>query len=140
MRQRYFIGLIAVVGVTSRLWAQRGRGGGPLYDVKSEVKITGTVQEVQQFSGRSGGTGTHLVLSTDAGTLDVHVGPTAYIAQQQFSFAKGDSIEVLGSKINLSGTDTLLAREITKGGKTLSLRDKDGFPLWSGRGRGGIPN
>jgi hypothetical protein len=72
------------------------------------------------------------MLKTDSETLDVHVGPSSYIAGQQFSFAKGDQIEVLGSRVTLGGKPVLLARTITKDGKTLVLRDEQGFPQWSG--------
>ncbi len=142
MKHRYVVSLmiLSLIGVMPLLWAQGRMGGGRrLYDVKSEVKVAGSVEEVQQFTGRRGWSGTHLVLRTDSGTLDVHVGPTAYIEKQQFSFAKGDSIEVLGSQIKLSGKDTLLAREITKDGKKLTLRDQNGFPLWSRRGQSASP-
>ncbi len=105
------------------------------YDPKTEVKIKGTVEDVQQHEGRRGGTGTHLILKTDSGTLPVHVGPSAYIAKKQFSFSKGDQIEVLGSKVSLAGTETLIAREITKEGKTLVLRNAQGIPEWAGANR-----
>jgi hypothetical protein len=114
-------------------WAQGGPGlGRRNYDPKTEVTVKGTIEEVQQQEGRRGWTGTHLLLKTDSGTLAVHVGPSAYIAKQQFSFAKGDAIEVLGSKVTMAGKDTLLAREITKDGKTLVLRNAQGIPEWAG--------
>ncbi len=105
------------------------------YDPKTETTIKGTVDDVQQLPGKGAATGTHLMLKTESGTVDVHVGPTSYLAKQQFSFAKGDQIEVTGSKI---GTDTIIAREIKKDGKALTLRDTQGIPAWS-RG-GGSPN
>lgn len=103
-----------------------------MYDPKSEVTVKGTVQDVQQQTGKNGWSGTHLTLKADAGTFDVHVGPSSYIAQKQFSFAKGDKIEVVGSKVTISGKEALLAREITKDGKTLVLRNAQGVPEWSG--------
>ncbi len=100
------------------------------YDPKTEVKMKGTVADVQQHPGKRGGTGTHLILKTESGSLPVHVGPSSYIAKKQFSFSKGDQIEVLGSKVSLAGTETLIAREITKEGKTLVLRNAQGIPEW----------
>lgn len=107
----------------------------PRYDPKNETTISGTVDDVQTYTGRRRGTGTHLVLKTDSGTSDVHVGPTAYIDKQQFSFSKGDHIEVLGSQSKIGNKDVVLAREITKEGKKLVLRDQSGVPMWSGRNR-----
>jgi DNA/RNA endonuclease YhcR with UshA esterase domain len=102
------------------------------YDPKTEVTVKGTVEDVQEIAGRNGRTGTHLLLKTDSGTLPVHVGPSAYILKNQFSFSKGDEISVLGSKVTIAGKETLLAREITKDGKTLVLRNAQGIPEWAG--------
>jgi DNA/RNA endonuclease YhcR with UshA esterase domain len=127
--------LFAVAAVLAVSVAALAQGPSPRrrrYDPKTEITVKGTVEDVQQYTGRHGMTGVHLILKTDSSTLDVHVGPSAYISQQHFSFAKGDSIEVVGSKITLRGTETLLAREITKDGKTLVLRDAQGIPQWAG--------
>lgn len=105
------------------------------YDPKTEVTIKGTVEDVQQHAGKRGGTGTHLIVKTESGTLPVHVGPSFYIAKKQFSFSKGDQVEVLGSKVPIAGKETILAREITKGGKTLVLRNAQGIPEWAGGNR-----
>jgi hypothetical protein len=59
------------------------------------------------------------------------------VTQSGFSFAKGDQIEVLGSRVRVGATDALLAREVQKDGKTLVLRDANGIPKWS-RGRRGV--
>ena len=118
--------------VTTIASAQYGRGGMPQYDPKTEVTVKGTIQDVQQQTGKRGWSGTHLILKTDAGTFDVHVGPSSYIAQKEFSFAKGDTIDVVGSKITITSKEALLAREITKDGKTLVLRNGQGIPEWSG--------
>lgn len=102
------------------------------YDLKTETTIKGTVEEVQQQTGRRGWSGIHLLVKTDAGTITVHVGPSSYVADKQFSFAKGDAVEIVGSKVTMAGSDALIAREITKDGKTLVLRNAQGIPEWSG--------
>ena len=129
-----FIAVI-VFGMTTAAPAQGPRSSGPIYDPKTETKVTGTVEDVQQQNHGGWGTGTHLTLRTDSETLDVHVGPSQYVVSKQFSFAKGDRIEVLGSKVKIGTADALIAREITKGDKTLALRNAQGIPLWSRRGQ-----
>jgi len=109
--------------------AQRGMRN---YDPSTETTVKGTVEEVKQVSGQHGWNGTHLMLRTEAGQMDVHAGPSSYIAAQGFSFAKGDQIEVLGSKVKLGGSEALIAREIKQGDKTLVLRNAQGIPQWSG--------
>ncbi len=123
---------LLVLGLGIAAFAQ-GPHGMRNYDPKTEVTVKGMVEDVQQqVAGKKGQMGTHLVLKTDSGTLPIHVGPSAYIASKQFSFAKGDEIEVLGSKVSIGGEETLLAREITKQGKTLVLRNAQGVPQWAG--------
>ena len=138
MQKRYshFLAVLLVVTITSIVWAQRGPGRGMhRYDPKTETTLSGTIEDIQLLPGHYRGTGTHLLLKTDSSTIEVHVGPTAYIEKRQFSFKKGDRIEVLGSQVKIGGKDVLLAREITQDGKKLVLRDQGGVPLWSGRNR-----
>lgn len=115
-------------------YAQKRKGqmhGMPRYDTATEVTLRGTITQVETHKGRMGWEGTHLVVSFDAETLTVHVGPSNYLTQQEFSFVSGDQIEVTGSRIKLEGTDVLIAREIKKGEKVLTLRNSQGIPAWS---------
>ena len=102
------------------------------YDPGTETRVTGTVEQVKQVSGRHGWNGTHLMLNTEAGPLEVHAGPSSYLSSQEFSFAKGDEVEVLGSKVKIGDSEALIAREIKKEGKTLVLRNAQGVPQWAG--------
>ncbi len=76
--------------------------------------------------------GTHLDLKTGSGTFDVHLGPSGFLAAKNFKFAKGDQVEVTGSKVTFEGHDAIIAREVKMGGKVLTLRDAQGIPEWSG--------
>jgi DNA/RNA endonuclease YhcR with UshA esterase domain len=127
---------LAVWLVAPAVNAQRG-----MYDPKAEITVKGTVEEVQQMTpsgpppgrGRMGAMGgTHIKLATGKGTYDVHLGPSKYLAEKQFTVQKGDAIEVTGSVIKIDGRDALIAREVTKGNEKLLLRDANGIPLWSG--------
>jgi DNA/RNA endonuclease YhcR with UshA esterase domain len=123
-------------GATQRP-GRRGPGRGePRYDPATEVSVKGTVQEVRKQVRSGAWTGIHLTLKTDKETLDVHLGPSSFLLKNQMTFAKGDQIEVTGSKVTLQGADALIAREVKKGDKTLTLRDPRGIPLWSGGRRG----
>lgn len=100
----------------------------PARGQNAEISITGTVQAVNTETG-----GTHLTVRTQRhGLMDVRLGPTWYLAQNQFSFAKGDKVEITGSE---TAPDIMVARRITKGGKSLELRTATGMPMWAGRGR-----
>jgi hypothetical protein len=121
-------------------FAQLGKGprkGMPNYDPATETTLKGTVEEVKEVECqmcRMGTTGTHLMVKSGSETLEVHLGPTAFLTEQKANFAKGDEIEVVGSKVKVNDSEALIAREVRKGEKTLTLRDAQGIPLWS-RGR-----
>ena len=130
------IGIAAAALMASPAFAQRGGPrGAPRYDPKTEVTVQGTVEELKEYpSPRGWRTGQHVMLKTDQGTLEVHLGPTDYWKANGFELAKGDSIEVTGSKVKVDETEVLLAREVKKGEKTVTLRDAQGVPAWA-RGR-----
>lgn len=103
------------------------------YDPATEATFKGTVEEVMQVPGPRGGAGgTHLTLKTNQGAVDVRLGPTAYMQKQKIDIAKGDQLEIIGSKVKLQGKEVVIARELKKGDKTVTLRDKKGIPEWSG--------
>jgi hypothetical protein len=103
-----------------------------MYDPKTEMTVNGAIEDVQQLPCRSRRYGTHLLVKTDSETVEVCTGPAAYIQKSGFTFAKGDTIEVIGSKVKFNDKDYLVARQITKDNKTLTLRDAQGIPEWSG--------
>lgn len=114
-----------------------GRRGMMMYDVKSETTITGSVVSVEEITapnapGRRGMGGTHLVVKTETESIQVHLGPTAYLAEQKIVIAKGDTVEIQGSRVTVGEATVLLARQIKKGDATFTLRDASGRPLWSG--------
>jgi hypothetical protein len=132
-----------VIGALSVVTAQTGppgQGGSWMYDVKTETTITGSVEAVETISegggrGRRAMGGTHLTVRTDTGTVAVHVGPTAYLTGKGIVLAKGDTVEILGSRVTAEQEAFVIARQIRKGGDTWTLRDASGRPAWSGRGR-----
>ena len=117
-------------GPGRRRWARH-------YNPATEVRVKGTVEEVRQVGRYGGGPGTHIILRTEKENLEVHLGPTAFVTLSGFTFASGDHIEVVGSRVKFGDADVLLAREVQKDGKTLVLRDANGIPKWS-RARRGI--
>jgi len=108
------------------------------YDQATEMTLQGTVAEVQENAQHQAlGMGIHLSVKAKEATYDVHLGPGFFLTQQKWTFAKGDQIEITGSKVKLDGADVLIAREVKRDGKTLTLRDAAGTPKWAGAGRKG---
>ncbi len=129
---------LAAAWAASPAWAQTPAPAGPpasapRYDPSTEVTLAGSVEAVTQVTSPKGRGGTHLTLKTEKETIDVHVGPSGYLTRKQISFAKGDQIEVTGSRVKFGDTDALIAREIKKGEQTFTLRNAQGIPLWSRR-------
>jgi DNA/RNA endonuclease YhcR with UshA esterase domain len=138
--RRFFSAILAIAALTLYLvpaaYAQAGMGKAHrMYDPTTETTISGTIEEVHTIAGRGGWSGLHLTLKTEDGEFDVHVGPAAYVEKEHFTFAKGDEIEVTGSKVMYEEHDAIIAREIVKDGETLTLRDAHGYPEWAGRWR-----
>lgn len=141
------LAIVAAMLMTSYAFSQMGQGMGHqgkghgmgMYDPSSVVTISGTVQDVQegtmqrgQMNNNSmGHMGTHLVVKTDKGTMTVMLGPSSFLSEKNFSVAKGDKVEVTGSKVKFGSSDAVIAREIKDGGKTLTLRNEQGVPEWS---------
>ena len=111
-------------------------GTGRHYDPATETTLQGTVSKVLTEEATTRGNGIRLTLHSEGKTWDVLLGPKAYVARQGMSFSVGDFIQAVGSKVQSSGSAVLIAREITREGKVLTLRDRRGVPMWSQGRRG----
>ena len=102
--------------------------GAALYNAADETVVGGRVQEVQEFDCpvSEGELASHLMLKTKDGVLQVHLAPVRIMSGQQLSFAPGDQIEVVGSKIRLNGKSGIIAREISRNAETFIFRDREG--------------
>ena len=133
---------VLMVGVAVLACAGSAAGRGPAspagrsYDPHTVETVRGEVTSVETLpaaSGRSGGV--HVTLKTDRETIAVHLGPAWWVEKQKPRIAKGDTVEVEGSRVTYEGKPAVIAREVKKGGETLTLRNAAGVPVWAGRGR-----
>jgi DNA/RNA endonuclease YhcR with UshA esterase domain len=125
------LAVIAAASFATAAGSNAQTKGARNYDPSTETTVTGTVEQVKQVTNKPGWSGSHLVLKTAKGDIEVHLGKTAFISKKGFVFAKGDQVEVSGSKVKYEGADAIIAREVKKGGKVLTLRDAQGVPVWS---------
>lgn len=108
---------------------------GASYDKAAEASLKGTVEKVVTHShGKM--KGMHLMLKAESANVEVHLGPAWFLNQEKFSVKEGDRIEVLGTRTKMDGKEALIARTVTKGDVTWTLREEDGTPKWAG-GHGG---
>jgi len=136
MRMLRLLTLVALVLVVILIFGKGAMQRAPNYNAATEVKVQGVVQEVRQFwCPINRDEGTHLMLSTDAGILEVHVAPVRFLQGNGVSFSQGDQIEAVGSAVVYQGHDALIARTITRGNQTFAFRQASGRPLWVERSR-----
>jgi hypothetical protein len=133
--------LVTLLGSSMVVFAQpgygRAQGPGHHYNPATEVTLSGTVDEVKTIPGPGRGPGgVHLMVRAEAGVTEVLLGPAWFVASQKMEFAKRDNVTVTGSKLTVNNQEVVVAREVKKADKVLTLRDAKGFPLWSGRARG----
>lgn len=101
----------------------------PKYDFATETKLKGTVEEVRMVPGHD--EGTHVLLRTGGDVVLVHIAPPEFLKEFEFPVNKGDQLQVVGSKLTIDNQVEVLAKEITKGDNSCTLRDKKGVPVWS---------
>lgn len=105
----------------------QGRSGAALYNPATETSVSGTLMQ-PPARGRMG---LYLSVEEPSGdTVDVRLGPKSYLAARGVSLKKGDELEVTGSKVTMNGAPVLIAREVTKQGRSVTVRDNVGRPLW----------
>lgn len=134
------LALLAMLAAPTALLAQPPGGGQARnYDPRTVEIVEGTVRKLDHVAHGGRSSGVHLVLETAKGPLAVHLGPSWYLDEQKVHVDVGDRVRIQGSRVEVDGAPALIAREVTKDGTSLVLRDPAGRPAWAGRGRGGPP-
>ena len=117
------------------------------YDIDKEVRVEGNVADVRfepRYENRANFLIVRLIEKATDRTFVVEVSPAWFFDQD---IHKGEPMKVTGSLLPAagpSGAAGLIAREVQYRGEKTAVRDKRGFPNWSGgqmrRGRrkGGI--
>ena len=136
MRMLKILTVVAFVLAVVLMLGKGAKQRAPTYNAATEVKVEGVVQEVRQFwCPINGDEGTHLMLRTNTGILEVHVAPRRFLDGNNVSFNRGDQVAVVGSTVVYEGHDAMIARKITRGDQTFAFRQPDGRPLWVERSR-----
>jgi hypothetical protein len=128
------LGLMLVVAAYGQqagdVWATRGQYTW-LFNSKNVLTLNGEVAAVGKFTPRGKPEGVRFTLRTDQGPIEVILGSSSYVEQQGLKFEPQDKVTVRGSRVAVEGKPTIIATEVTKGEKTLKLRDANGAPLWN---------
>lgn len=103
----------------------------PKYDLHTEAKIKGTIEEVKLPPKGSEKEIVHLLVKSGTDSVDVYLCPKSFFDDMGMDFSKGDEITLTVSKVKQGEAELLLAREVVKGNNTFVLRDAKGDPVWS---------
>jgi hypothetical protein len=151
-----FLALVISLALVYPGLAQPVPGGGErgmdgrLFNPQTVTTVKGRVEKLEALPsmGRGGGLDLQfrgVLLNTAQGSLVVHLAPAWFLDKHKFAVKAGDTLEATGSKVTLNNQPALIAREVKVNGKTLTLRDAQGFPGWRGwgqvpgQGQGGGP-
>ena len=105
----------------------------PKYDLHSETKTKGVVDEVNLLSFGTRKDFTELIIKSGDDKIHIYVCPKPFQDEMGITFTKGDEIAVTGSKVKQDASDIILVRELIKGTDTLMFRDDKGNPVWDPR-------
>jgi|SRR5580658_9120543 hypothetical protein len=121
-----FLKLAAITFLATSAFSQAP----PKYDPATEGKFKGVVQELKFIPPTGGKPVAYLVMKSGTDSVQVFLCPKKFLDEMGIVFKADDELEVVGSKVKQDGADLTLAREVVKGGDTLTLRFKDGKPAW----------
>ena len=118
--------------------------GRPFYNVDREITIEGQIEDIrleQRYEKRA----SFLILQVrDKNSGQIYEVETAPAWFFQVDFHQGEKIRLIGSLAEVNGGQKklIMAREMRLQNQTITLRDRRGFPAWSGgqgrqRKRGG---
>jgi hypothetical protein len=126
-----FLLLYVTLGFSQK--AQQDEGSLPKYDLHTETKTKGVVDEVKLLPLGTRKDFTELIIKSGDDKVHIYICPKPFQEEMGISFSKGDEISVTGSKVKHETSDVILARELVKGTDTLLFRDDKGKPVWDWR-------
>jgi hypothetical protein len=127
---KHILLLVAVSVLTTFAFSQAP----PKYDPATETTLKVTVEELKLVPASGPKPIAYLVTKTaadkDKDAVQVFLCPKSFLDQLGISFKADELVQVVGSKVKQDGADLILAREIVKGGETLTFRFQNGKPAW----------
>lgn len=105
--------------------------GGRIYDPATVETVSGKVIKIEQLAPQTKmQLGTHMLISTDKGEVDVRLGAGAYLDQIGLKLEPNEEVKVTGSKVTFDNREFIIAAQVEKDGKVFTLRNEEGIPLW----------
>ena len=92
--------------------------------LKGEVLYVATHPAHHEFGGQ------FVIMKDGSNEIQVELAPPAFLSEQGIQIGLRDAITIVGTREIVNNSELIIAREVTKGGKTVKLRDANGAPLW----------
>jgi len=129
----FFLFTLLFAFCTYDIYSQKAQGPGRvIYDVNTVETIVGQIRSIDKiYPVNNSSYGTHMSLFTTTGDITIHLGPGWYIDNQVTQLNADDNVIVTGSRVTYEGNEVIIAKEVTKGGQVLKLRDDNGYPFWA---------
>jgi hypothetical protein len=134
--KRLFLMLVLTAATAHAIPTTAGAEGakGPgLWNPATVATVAGTVESVDRIEMGESWRCVRLQVVTPEGTVQIRVGPDWFVAEKKLAFAKGDRVEVKGSRLTFSGEKAMVAGEIVRGTERIVLRDAAGRPAWAAK-------
>lgn len=99
------------------------------YDVSEEVTVRGSVTGVLSKATAGMMNGSHLLIATNSGSIDVSLGAYGLVGKDALAVKLGDQVEVRGVMKALQGKPVLMARTVTAREEIYLIRNKCGIAM-----------
>lgn len=121
--------LVSPVDAQAGPESHAGRGFGPAYDAAHETTLMGTIQEIVTQHVAGSPAGMHLLVASSEGVVDAHLG--SFLSQEtKEALHTGMPVQIVGSMMQLHSKGYFLARELSIGGRTITIRSARGFLVY----------
>ncbi|MDR3610531.1 MAG: hypothetical protein P4L27_08220 [Ignavibacteriaceae bacterium] len=123
MRTNIIIGLVISLFLINLTYAQTGR------NIKSKnkneiVTVKGSVTSINHPVA--------IVKGDDGKNYELRLGPSWYWKQNKIELKEKGNIEIKGELEKTDGKNYIYPYTLIQDGKTITLADKDGNPVWAG--------
>ena len=105
--------------------AKRAAGS---YNMANDVSLQGTVLSYTENS-KTPPLGTHVLLQTTAGNVDVHIGDPHLLNLAKLTITQGASVRFVGQMHRVGQNSVFLARLVQVGTQVVAVRSDHGMPL-----------
>lgn len=99
------------------------------YDISEEVTISGSVTGVFTKAPKGMMNGSHLLIATPSGSIDVSLGAYGLIGKDALAVKLGEQVEIVGVMKTLKNRPVLMARTVTAGDQAYLIRNTHGVAM-----------